>query len=225
MVVLLAWSSCSHGCPMPRGCGLPHPHCRMVTFVALLQQVLQALRADRSCVAMQRGGGDTGCPGGVLVVAHPHPPSHARTLLSRLCPLVPTYPLAPSPSLSRPPPSPSRTFPTCVVHRQAWCWACNGGVGTHLQPGVEGTGAGAGRGELWRVGLECAGLGHMGLVWAQRGRVGGGTCEAALVGIMGSCSRTGLGCPGLVQGVAWTCCWRWRLRGGAHWALRCCMAW
>jgi hypothetical protein len=40
----------------------------MVTFVSLLQQVLQALWADGSCVAMRWGGGDTVRPGGVLVV-------------------------------------------------------------------------------------------------------------------------------------------------------------
>jgi hypothetical protein len=86
VVVLLVWLSCSCGCParvvvllawlsdaawsslLLHGHGLPRPHCHMVTFVALLQQVLQALRADRSCVAMRQGGGDTVCPGGVLVV-------------------------------------------------------------------------------------------------------------------------------------------------------------
>jgi hypothetical protein len=173
MVVLLTWSSCSHGCPMLRGCGLPHPHCRMVTFVALLQQVLQALRADRSCVAMQRGGGDTGCPGGVLVVAHPHPPSHARTLLSRLCPLVPTYPLAPSPSLSRPPPSPSRTLPHL----------CGASAGHGAGPAMEVLGHTCSLVLRALVPVPVVGsCGAWGLCGAGRGHVGSGACEAALVG-------------------------------------------
>jgi hypothetical protein len=121
---------------MLRGRGLPHPHCCMVTFVALLQQVLRALRADGSCVAMWQGGGDTARPGGVLVVAHPRPPSHACTLpLMRTpsshacapsCPPTLSHPHPPSCAL---PPPLLEPFPTCVVHRRGvvlglqWrCW-------------------------------------------------------------------------------------------------------
>jgi hypothetical protein len=52
------------------------------------------------------------------------------------------------------------------VHRGARC--------------VEGAGAGARRGELWRGGLQRAGLGRARLVWGAAG-IGGGACEAALV--------------------------------------------
>jgi hypothetical protein len=116
---------------MPHGHGLPHPCCRMVTFVALLQQVLQALWADRSCVAMQWGGGDTARPGGMLVVAHPRPPSHAHTLPLVCAPSshtrTPSCAHLPSRTLTLPPLL--APFPTCVAHQQGvvlglqwWCW-------------------------------------------------------------------------------------------------------